>query len=508
MRILSVFIFAIGLNAQTISSITHSESASTSIIQWTTDTASNSSVACGLVSGGPYGIAGVDDGVQTAVTAHYDIVAGLQSSTIYFCKVTSGATTSSEFSFTTLAAPSSNPIVGLQWTGGEPRYNLAWPSHWVDGDTLNNAECANGTMYVGMNDTHNFDGPVTGNAFTNACGATGTSNQSISSYAGSPFVGTLINAMSGFLPCNTTDTDGATGKQDTLFCINDQWNSDTLFMHTTRQGGSPNFARLNGGLLKSADHGASWANWVSPSTFLANGAPPSPITSNMLGSTNNPSGKFSSVLAIMYQPAGGTSPRVDNQDAYIYWTVPNAGSVYLMRVPRSKIANLSGTDYQYYIGPDGTFDSSWSTSSSGASTVYSNPGHLDTAPVQHVSTLNRYLMWTSYYTIQPSESVWIVLEAPHPWGPWKSVYVTTWNPQGYVDFRFLAHTMSTAALTATGNSFQGLFVGDYTTDPPGMDLTSSSMFYQLHTGTVKILTGTPATTIQGQVSISGSTTIR
>jgi hypothetical protein len=226
----------------------------------------------------------------------------------------------------------------------------------------------------------------------------------------------------------------------------------------------------------------------------------------MLGGTNNPTGQFSSVLAVMYQPAGGISPRVDNQDAYIYWTVPYAGSVYLMRVPRSKVANLSGTDYEYFTGSGSdVFQTTWSSSSASAASIYTNPGHVDTAPVQHLSTLNRYLMFTSHYTSQPSASEWIVLEAAHPWGPWTSIYSRLWPTQGYVDIRPLASTVGTAQLAANANAFQIVFDGDYTTD--GVALNSTGMYYQLHYDT---MTPVPysASKIKGQVTVRGQTTLR
>lgn len=393
------------------------------------------------------------------------------------------------------------PIASASFTEGN-RYNALWPAHYVDGDTLNNTVCGDGNLYLGIDDTHNFDGAVTGTTWTNACSTadSNSSNQSVSILQGSPLVGSVVNRMSGFLNCNTTASDSATAKQDTLFCLNDSFNSDVMFMHTTRQGGSPSFARTNGGFLKSLDHGATWANWLAPSTALANGAPPSPITSNMLGGTNNPSGQWSSVLVVNYQPGGGTSPAVDGQDTYVYFTVPFSGSVYMMRVARSAIANLSGSDYQFYIGGDGTQSGAWSSSSASAVAIYTG-SCVDTAPVQQISTLGRYMMFASCYVVQPSHSRWVWLESAKPWGPWRQIFTTDWNTQGYVDVRPLASTVSTAQLTANGNSFQVVFDGDYTTD--GVALNSSGMLYQLHYGTVQ-LTAAGSSQLSGQAQVSGA----
>ena len=261
-----------------ISGITHSESATTSIVQWTTVTSSGSSVACGTATGGPYGISGVDDGVQTAVTAHYDIVAGLAPSTPYFCKATSGLFTSPEFSFTTTVPAASRRIVGISLSGGEARYNAAWPTHYVDGDTLNNTVCNDGKTYLAMDDTHNWDAPVSGTSFLHSCGSSSpeSSNQSVSTLS-SGLVGSLVNQMTGYGTCDTTASDGNTAKEDTLFCLNDEWNPDVLFLHTMRQAQFTTYNRVNGGMLKSQDHGATWANWLDPSISLSNGAPPSPL---------------------------------------------------------------------------------------------------------------------------------------------------------------------------------------------------------------------------------------
>jgi len=363
-----------------------------------------------------------------------------------------------------------------------------------------------------MDDTHNWDAPVSGTSFLHSCGSSSpeSSNQSVSTLS-SGLVGSLVNQMTGYGTCDTTASDGNTAKEDTLFCLNDEWNPDVLFLHTMRQAQYPTYTRVNGGMLKSQDHGATWANWLAPSTFLPNGAPPSPLTSNMLGDTNNPTGKFSWLTAIMYQPGGGISPRVDNQDAYVYFTTPVYDSVYLTRVPRSKIANLSGADYQYYIGgADGSLDAAWSSSSASAAIIYRNPGYsVWTPPVQHLSTLNRYLMLTSH-SISPSSATWNVLESAHPWGPWSSIYSASWPTQGYGDPHPLASSVGTADLNANGNAFQIVFHGDCNTD---MDaLNSTSMYYQPHYDTMTpILAPLPpdySSKVRGQTKFRGQTTTR
>lgn len=184
---------------------------------------------------------------------------------------------------------------------------------------------------------------------------------------------------------------------------------------------------------------------------------------------------MSALSPIMGCPDDGTIEpgpdkcRVDNMDAYVYavdaagYTF-NGSNLYLARVPRAKLSNLVGTDWQFYVGGvDGSLDGAWSASPINQIPILSSAGKISITTVQYMPASGRYVMMEWYYpsTTVTNNVTWTTYEAAHPWGTWNLIDTHSWTPGGFYNPSILQQSAMDATLGGTPMTL--MFSGDYTT---------------------------------------------
>lgn len=431
--------------------IAGSPSATTIFASWTTGTPSATKLSCGT-SPGVYDIQAVDNGIQTRVTDHWAIVAGLTPSTKYYCRALSGG--SRQFTVTTAAPPPSTPLVSV--TFGMPSRPV--PSQ-NSGDFYANCVSNDNVTYVATDDIPSGWG-----------GAPMAANMSVNKFIKeSPLTGANGNALSnfgGFAMCMPPDTKSP--KIIGMYC--DAGNIYVLYsrLFAGNCAGFPpgGYASLTyGNILKSPDHGASWSNFQAPGKFNPNGAVPSPVTDSMFRSDS----LFASASFVGYGIDDGTPGyRVDNADAYAY-LISNDGvftgtdHIYLARIPRQSLPGLDAKSIQYYIGGvDGSLDAAWSSSIRSIAPLQTWRRQLSVPVLQYMPSTGRYLMFIVYdaSNVATNDTWWMVYEAPHPWGPFTLINgPTEWTPQGF--YNPVPLQRSIAAATPNGTPMTLLMAGDY-----------------------------------------------
>jgi hypothetical protein len=160
-----------------------------------------------------------------------------------------------------------------------------------------------------------------------------------------------------------------------------------------------------------------------------------------------PGSRFATPYFIQYGQDGHEA-WADGSDKYIYalsnngyWD--NGDYVILGRCLRTKMAELNGADWQFYMQGDGADDTSWTSNVRDAVPVVSHPDHLGMTRAVYLPKHQCYFMIAWHYPGgggkisdghgHPSQwtTVWDFYVAPHPWGPWRTVGSHTWTPQGY-----------------------------------------------------------------------------
>jgi hypothetical protein len=380
----------------------------------------------------------VDNGVQTGVATHSNIVAGLIPSTAYTCTVTTNLTAGGTFTATgtvsTTAFPSSTQITDA--TLGTPVNNntLVSSTYQIKGDTFYNFISDNNRTYVTNDDTTGFN-------------LGGSANMAFGVFTSeSPLQGVNVNLMSGFggkATCNGADNNSP--KLSGIFSYH-----GVMYAFIGRQNGpecpgfvGPQVIQYYGTINVSPDHGATWANFGAPTSYNANGNMMSPTTQTMFAN----SGDFAAPSPIVYgadDDAFGCS-RVDNCDAYLYMISPrvstvnsgspfqNGNSLLLARIPLAYLPTLDTTKIQYYTGGDGSLDANWSTSISSASPIISDSGHVSFASAQYIPSIHRYLFLTWYYPSisTTSDTIWKLYEGLHPWSIAAFKTTSDWTPGGF-----------------------------------------------------------------------------
>jgi hypothetical protein len=433
-------------NAPTISALAESVDANTVVLTWTTSIASDSRAACGSEQS-------PDNGIDPAATSHSIVVAGLTPSTGYTCTVQSGAVTAN-IAATTTALAATTPITGIS-LGAMTDYNTTpVPACTMTGDTYYNTRSNDGITYMLTMDTSGWNcQPNNSSALQLAKFTHETPN----------LVGSTVNYLTAYPYNYPTPTAKAGG----LMSIAGQ-----LYVLFTRLGvaSNPYYEPITAGsYITSPDHGATWNNFQTPSTYTATGsqlAPPSAaFWPQGFAGTN-----FSSNHFIMYGADDGTrgnsvtANRFNDGNAYVYIislgygtgsnsSVNNNDNAYLMRVPRSKIGRLNVTDYQYYVSGDGNLDSSWSSNYSSAGTILSNTAELGWSFIQYIPVLNRYLWLTFYYPSgagpDATDSVWLEYESATPWGTWTQIGTQSFPSTGFYSPMILTDTALSAGLSPT-----------------------------------------------------------
>ena len=185
--------------------------------------------------------------------------------------------------------------------------------------------------------------------------------------------------------------------------------------------GNGNEYRDNASIISSSDHGVHWNNGFGVTNDLNGAAPVYP-------NATWPGTEFPSPFFVKYGK-DGTAPvsNPDNSSVYIYsvsndccWD--NGNRVYLARVPRSAIGNLSPSDWQYYTGPiagDITASANWGTNASKAA-ITSWPEMHSMTGVQWIDSMKRYVMpsWAFPNKSNYHNTLFFWLEAPSLTGPW------------------------------------------------------------------------------------------
>lgn len=412
--------------APVISNVSASPDANTVVVSWTTQVVADTVLSCGTTPGS-YTIPGIGLG---SGLMHQSVCEGLTPSTAYYFKVQSSnafGSNSATGQSATVSLPLSTPITGVS-LGSISRFNTVSSSHNMDGDTYYNCHSSNGFTYLTVDDTHGFD---------QNGGGVGSNMQLAEFTAEFPFVGVTVNFLSGFGGLGSTNgIDSRSPKDAGLFCM-----ANDLIMFSGRQlnnggAGPPAFTQTAGTVMWSPDHGVTWNNYQNPATFTTTGALLSPTTTSMFA--QSPS-TWGSATFVMYCGDDGTfgylstCNRQDNANAFIYaiandgyWN--NGNSLYLARVPRAAVLNLSSSDWQCWTGGDGSHDSSWTTNFANCTALVTNTGKLGEPNVQFLPALNRYLLLTFYYpngANQPASNAntvtWLAYESPYPWGPWTQI---------------------------------------------------------------------------------------
>jgi len=165
-------------------------------------------------------------------------------------------------------------------------------------------------------------------------------------------------------------------------------------------------------LIKSPDKGLTWTRSMAVNAGQ-------PMWTNKM---------FSTGFFFKYGQNGGHT-RQDDQDKYVY-VVSNDGywnsgsAIYLGRVPRAKIGNLSIADWEYFSNGGWTSDLNFATPVPGlpngenkctmGTPVWLASLHKYVAPVWYDT--GHYHEW--YF---PKDVTFAFYQADHPWGPWAYV---------------------------------------------------------------------------------------
>lgn len=487
--------------APVLSNIAFTPSATTITATWTSDVAATTQLACSATNGGPYTLTGLEDNTSAYAFSHHDIVASLSPGTPYYCVVISGDpagnTQGPQQLITTTAVVSSTPLTGatpVSTVSGSTfgsRYNDQFPTTFNQGDSTYNSTCqGDGNTYGVLNDTYNFPPVATYNASTFVHTNAGSAMEVVK-WAGSvpgSITGSNVNVLSNL------GASGGAWKAFDISCLTDFYNSDTLLTFFSNQ----TYANVYGdhagsNLMLSRDHGATWALWSNPTAFNANGPSGVSTTSNMFGSSNNPIGgtnntsQFSVMTSVKYLPGNTDSLLVDQQNAYVYYMAcgvvsgdsrfSNGDSAYLFRVPRWKIANMSGADWQIYIGggADGTLDSSWSSTWSNGNPIITSSGKIGWCGMQWIPGNNRYLFTTTYYVSGTNNSQFVWYEAQHPWSTLTQIYTANFTPGGW--FGSIPLQSSLSNFQASGNELTIVGVGNYGTGTQSYTTTLYGQYF-------------------------------
>jgi hypothetical protein len=191
-------------------------------------------------------------------------------------------------------------------------------------------------------------------------------------------------------------------------------------------------SRINASIVKSHDHGLTWARSMSDNLN-------SPMFVSMRFST----------LYFTYYGKDYSAATVDNADKYIYATAnngfwDNGDNFILGRVSKSKIGNFNSADWTFYKSGDGMVDSAWTPDAKEAAWIINAPRQCGEAGITYIPDLHRYVMIPWYYPAENGHSdntkttVFVFYESPKPWGPWTRVKEITSSPQGWYIPRVLS----------------------------------------------------------------------
>ena len=293
--------------------------------------------------------------------------------------------------------------------------------HPVDGnggDTWAPAWTSNGDIYSPSNDTNGFNNAGNSNIMFNRI--TGDPLKSLS--------GETVNQMTDYGKGAENGPDGCSWKSSGCAAVD-----GALYWLVARHkygddSGDPKKRQPAHGasIIKSTDNGRTWTRSVKEN-----------YEKPMF-----PGSRFATPYFINYGQ-DGHEMTADGSDKYVYalsnngfWD--NGDDMVLGRVLRSKIGNLSGTDWQYFKQGDGATEAAWSSEMKDAAPVLSNPDHLGMTGAVYMPKQKCYLMVGWYYPAGGGKipgankyTIWDFYAAAHPWGPWKNVGSQGFMPMGF-----------------------------------------------------------------------------
>jgi hypothetical protein len=397
---------------------TYTVTDSTVVATWTSVGSSASNLSCG-------GKPAIDNGVAANSTSHQAIVTGLSPRTGCSCYVTSGSEFSNAQTVTTNSAQTRTLATNGSMT--VPTF----PFSGRNGDTMYSFVSRDNNTYVSMSDGYGI-----------AASANAGANNQLDVYTNeSALTGSTVNLMTNYGAFSTfSGTDGPgsttmTNKQSGLFGMNGHLHLFVIRQQNSGLAWYGNIIRDNG------DHGATWNNWLSPTTFNANG--------NFAGFgegeyANSEWGWASPVRyavddgTLGYKTAGN---QIDGANGFVYIHFfsngyQEANDIYLMRIPRIQFDAQNASAFQFWAGPsspaasDFVNDSNWSSSSSGMTSVFHSAQQYTWAPVVFIPILNSYVMFTEFLVTSttpvsfPTQAnSFYFLSAPTPAGPWTPVFM-------------------------------------------------------------------------------------
>lgn len=350
------------------------------------------------------------------------------------------------------------------------KYNSNNPTKFMIGDSFATTWADDGNIYVMSDDSHGFQGGSDSNIQFGSLSTPDTST-----------TGTTINTFPVFGPNNSAGSDGGTYKANGIISVN-----GTMYLWVSRQGTQPSgtppniVSEVNAQLIKSTDHGATWAPLPTNGTSQ-------PYTSTMF--TGKP---FASPQFIQYgQDYQGNT--ADNSNLYVYATYNdgcwnNCNQLMLARVLISALPNLSAPDWQFYQGGDGMVSGNWGSSSTAAPLISATLQVGNISQVQYIpGFMGGLYVWIGWYYpsggfSDPSNTMWTLYTSPKPWGPWTERNVTRWNSEpgmGLYSPNIITKSISVVGGTATMNITCGgdfnnedQATGDYTLTIVPLTLTA------------------------------------
>ena len=173
----------------------------------------------------------------------------------------------------------------------------------------------------------------------------------------------------------------------------------------------------NSSIIKSTDGGKTWSR-----------RPQENFDKPMF-----PGRRFGAPYFVWYGKDGAAT--VDNANEYVYAIsndgfFENGNDYVIGRVARSKLAELSGADWSYYVGGDGMSDGAWSARLEQGRPILKNAGKSSMTGMTYIESFRRYVLVSWHYNqdnfeagikAQDLSTVLEFFEAPKPWGPWSRV---------------------------------------------------------------------------------------
>ena len=223
--------------------------------------------------------------------------------------------------------------------------------------------------------------------------------------------GITINPMNEYGFAGEKGPDKASWKTMNSYSVN-----GVLYMFVTRclypeQSGDTKNRHIfrSSSIIKSLDNGATWTrsekeNYDSPMF---------------------PGKRFGAPYFVWHGKDGKGA--VDNAAKYVYAVSNNghfeSGDNYIIgRVLKSKLPELSASDWTFYTGGDGMQDGSWSANMDNAKPILEYENNCSMTGMTYINGLKRYLMvvwhYTTYNLRTDPRTINDFYEAPHPWGPW------------------------------------------------------------------------------------------